>query len=64
MPANPLPPLLDEALRIVKGGELVGIKIEVIERLLALGYIKHKYDGGWMTSSKGNLYLKQHPKPN
>lgn len=52
-------PEFDEALRIINSGEQVAIRKEVIEKLLAMGYIKHKDNGGWLSSGKGRMYLRK-----
>lgn len=55
-----LPEHLDKALRVIANNDREGIDVAIINNLIESSYIKHKYDGGWMLSSKGRLYLKEH----
>jgi hypothetical protein len=55
-----LPDTLDRALRVIAANEQVALPLADIRKLLAIGYITHKFGGGWMVNSKGREYLKRH----
>lgn len=58
-----LPPNLDEVLRIIDNNAPVGMKMNEINILIESVYITPKHGGGWMLTSKGRRYLREHKTP-
>lgn len=55
-----LPDDLDRAMRIIRNNDKLTVSAEDIRQLLLMGFITHKYGGGWKDTSKGREYLKWH----
>ena len=53
---------LDLGLRLIAAKKQVAIRKPVIENLVFAGFITNNFFCGWIVSSKGRQYLKEHPK--
>ena len=60
MLSEKLPNDLDYTLRVIADNKDEALLMANIRKLLLIGYIANKYNGGWMVNSKGREYLKEH----